>query len=80
LKEKESARGGSSEFDGETFLRNEISYDELAGGKAYYLKVFNSVTPLRVMRSFLEALNFSLNDYSFLMLLLVKNEALEQFL
>jgi hypothetical protein len=58
LKEKETK--SSSEFDVGESLRCEISYDELAVGGVSYSKVFNSVTPLRVIIGFLEALNFSL--------------------
>jgi hypothetical protein len=78
LKEKEtkSSRG----FDAILSLVRSFPSDESPVARVYYSKVFNSVTPLRAIIRFMEALNFSLRVFSSLVLLLVKNEALEQFL
>ena len=48
-------------------LNSKISSDEIAFGRVFNSKGFNSVTPLRVMRGFQKALNFSLRVHSFLL-------------
>ena len=63
-----------------TFPQGKFSSYELAGERVIYWKGSNSVTLLRVLRGVMEAQNFSLNVSRHLVLLLVKNEALEQFL
>jgi hypothetical protein len=63
-----------------TFRGNKISYAELAIGRDYYWKSLRFETPLRAIIRFLEALNFSLYAFSYLMLLQVKNEALGESL
>jgi len=46
--------------------------------ESFSWQVLRSKTSLRSLRLFLKALNFSLNDFRYLMILEVKNEALKQ--
>jgi hypothetical protein len=51
----------------------QVSYDELPEGRASYLKGFGLKTLLRAITRFMEALYFSLNDYSCLVLFASEN-------
>jgi hypothetical protein len=50
------------------FFRSKISYYELPLGRVFYLKGLRLETLLRAMRGFMEALNFSLHVFRYLVL------------
>ena len=76
LKEKETK--SSSEFDGDHSVRSRFPLTNSHLEEAFILEGFNSKTPLPAFTKHLKALNFSLNAFGCLMILQVKNEALEK--